>query len=125
MRADGTLDLFAGLGSAPEPPLVARARQRGHRAAALAAARADRVQDEWTVKAIAWTRQFADRRRDTPWLMEEARAFAEDGGLEAPPDKRAWGHVVQALKRQGVLRSMGTGAARSSHGSPKVRWVRA
>lgn len=118
------MDLLSGIGREPAQR-VERARHRGHRAAALAAAHADRVRDDWTARAMAWTRAFAARRGDTPWLMEEAREFAEAGGLEAPPDKRAWGHVVQALKRQQFLRSMGTGAARSSHGSPKVRWVKA
>jgi hypothetical protein len=118
------MDLLSGIGRAEVSPRIERARRRGHRAAALAAAHADRVRGDWTDRAMAWTGAFADRRGDVPWLMEEAREFAEAGGLEAPPDKRAWGHVVQALKRKGVLRSVGTGAARSSHGSPKVRWVK-
>jgi hypothetical protein len=119
------LDLMDGGRPAPLTPPVERARSRGHRAAELAAARADRVLDDWTARAVAWTRLFAARQGARPWLAEDARRFAAAGGLPDPPDRRAWGQVVRVLRTAGEIRSVGTGAAKSSHGSPKVRWVKA
>jgi hypothetical protein len=119
------LNFLTEIGPAPVAPPVERARRRGHRAAELAAAKADRVLDDWTGRAVAWVRLFAARQGARPWLVEEARQFAQDGGLQDPPDRRAWGQVVRILRADGEIRSVGTGAARSSHGSPKVRWVKA
>jgi hypothetical protein len=105
------------------PPAPASPRELGHRAAAAAAAHADQVRAGWLAAACALVERFAERERDgAPFLLEEARAWAEEQGLEAPPDKRAWGAVPMALRRRGRLSSCGWAPAKSSHGSPKVKW---
>jgi hypothetical protein len=108
-------------GDTPAPAESARAT--GHRLAALSAQRAETASPGWVEAACILVALFA-ATTPAPFLMEDARRCAELQGLGAPPDKRAWGAVTQALKRKGVIQACGTGAARSSHGSPKVLWRR-
>jgi len=107
----------------PDPAPTETPRATGHRLAALSAQRAENVSPGWAERAIALAALYA-ARTGTPWLMEDARTYAERQGLPPPPDKRAWGAVTLALRRAGIIESCGTGAARSSHGSPKVLWRR-
>ena len=103
---------------------VDQARSKGHDAAEMAASRADRVSPGWTDAACTAVARFAARHQ-AAWLLEEARTYAEAEGLAPPPDKRAWGAVIQILRRRGVVKLVGYGAAVSSNGSPKCRWCSA
>lgn len=58
------------------------------------------------------------------FLAEDARAFAERLGFEAPPDGRAWGAVIQGAAREGLIAKVGYAPAKSSNLSPKVLWRR-
>lgn len=102
----------------PESP-----RARGHRMARRAAEKVERTKPGWIALATMYVENFAFAT-ETPWLTEEARAFAVRQGLEAPHDWRCFGAVLQGLKRRGVIRAVGTGSAQSSNGSPKVKWLR-
>jgi hypothetical protein len=96
------------------------ARRDGHRAALASAAHADVVVADWTTKATASLLAFAQDR--PPFLVEQARRAAESLGLPRPPDRRAWGAVVQRLRRAGVLVCVGYAPAVDSNGSPKCLW---
>lgn len=102
-------------------PTVARARHQGHQAASRAAARADASVPDWTARAAVYVLAFAHTMTDR-WLVEDARAYAEDQGCPPPPDPRAWGHVARLLERRGEIRPDGYRPSRASHGSPKVAW---
>jgi hypothetical protein len=106
---DSTFDMFGFYGS------------KGHEMARLSSDRADRELGDWSTKAHNFLMQFA-RLNQNPFLVEEARAYAELCGLKAPPDGRAWGHIVQTARREQLLVSCGYGIAKSSNGSPKVLW---
>lgn len=101
--------------------LLEQATAAGHDGAERAAQHADRVSMGWTEQACEAVARYAVRSSD-PWLLEDARQYAELNGLSAPPDKRAWGQVVLLLKKRGLIHSAGFGMARSSNGSPKVLW---
>lgn len=94
---------------------------KGHEMARLSSDRADRELGDWSIRAQNFLMQFA---QSTPhgFLVEDARAYAELHGLESPPDSRAWGHIVKTAGRQHLLVSDGYGIAKSSNGSPKVKW---
>lgn len=55
-----------------------------------------------------------------PFLVEEARAWAERQGFAPPPDKRAWGAVPATLVAAKLLEAAGYG--RAADGSPKTLW---
>lgn len=58
----------------------------------------------------------------TTFLAEQFRDFAERRGIEAPPDKRAWGAVLQSAARERLIAKAGCAPALSSNLSPKVLW---
>jgi len=106
---DSTFDMF---GSEPS---------KGHQMAKLSSDRADRELGDWSGRAELFLIEFA-RSTTRPFLVEEARAYAERRGLTPPPDGRAWGHIVQNARRAQHVVSCGFGIAKSSNGSPKVLW---
>jgi hypothetical protein len=96
---------------------------KGQMAAMAASLKADELSPDWSTGAALLFVQFAsDVAKGEPFLMEDAREWAERGGWPSPPDRRAWGHVVKAMKVAGRVVSCGFGRARTSNGSPKVLW---
>lgn len=55
---------------------------------------------------------------------EDLREVAEKSGLDAPPDKRAWGAVIIRAHRAKVIELYGFAPVkdRRSHGGPKYVW---
>jgi hypothetical protein len=93
----------------------------GHQMAKLSSDRADRELGDWSDKALNLFLEFANSTSD-PFLVEQARAYAEDNGLTPPPDARAWGHIVRSARRSEKIVSCGFALAKSSNHSPKVLW---
>ena len=79
-------------------------------AVAGAAAYADARFTAWAERATGLAEQFVlGRTRDDRFQATEIRAFAESCGLPAPPDARAWGHIVRRLKKKGAIIEVGLG----------------
>lgn len=91
---------------------------------ARAAAHANRVESEWTGQALGMLTAYA-HQADGPFLIEQARAWAEEKGLPPPPDKRSWGAVARQAAAKNRIRKAGYAPAASSNCSPKVQWQRA
>lgn len=85
------------------------------------AGHANRVESEWTGQALGMLTAFASQHGE-PFLIEEARAWAEARGLPEPPDKRSWGAVARSAAAKKRIRKVGFAAAASSNASPKVQW---
>lgn len=83
---------------------------------------ANDAESEWTGQALALLVAFA-LEVNRPFLIEEARAYAEGKGLPAPPDLRAWGTVTRRAMAKKRIEKVGFGAAASSNCSPKVLWA--
>lgn len=78
--------------------------------AATAAAHANSKSAGWLARATGLAEQFVIAHVDVPsFQATDIRAFAEEHGLPAPPDARAWGHVMRRLKKERVIESVGTG----------------
>lgn len=107
MQDSKTLDLFA--------------ESTGHKMARLSAEKSDRLIGEWTSRAEALLLEFIGSHNE-PFLVEQARAYAEERGLPPPTDGRAWGHVIKSAHRSQKVQSCGFASAKSSNGSPKVLW---
>ena len=69
---------------------------------------ADAVQPAWSSIALDHVRDFVHHHqgRDA-FLGEDIRKWAEDNGCPTPPDGRAWGAVIKAAGRSGLIRKTG------------------
>ena len=101
---------------------LADARARGLAAAESAADHADRTHIDWSARALELFCEYASLMPGKKFLVEDAREFATQAGLEQPPEPRAWGHIVKQAQRMGWVESAGFAPARTSNGSPKVVW---
>ena len=57
------------------------------------------------------------------FLTEDVRAMAEADGFASAPDGRAWGAVMRAAARKGIVIANGYAPAKSSNCSAKVLWL--
>ena len=89
-----------------------------------AVAHADAVESQWSGMALGMLVAFV-KEADGPFLIEEARAWAEAHELPPPPDARSWGAVTRRAAAKRVIRKVGYGPAASSNCSPKVLWEKA
>jgi hypothetical protein len=71
------------------------------RGANLAAAKADRLHENWTAKALAAFKLYAASHQ---FFTTEDVVLANPN-LPAPPDKRSWGSVTLKAQRLGYVRS--------------------
>lgn len=84
--------------------------------------RANKAESEWSGQALGLLTAYAARRFPEPFLIEQARAWAESVGLPPPPDARAWGAVTKRASVKHRIEKAGAGAAASSNCSLKPLW---
>jgi len=86
---------------------------------------ANRKSPDWEASAFHFLMHYArlPRLRGQPFLIEDAREWAYEQGLERPPDGRAWGAVTRYAAAERHLVRVGFANARSSNNSPKVLWA--
>lgn len=91
-----------------------------------AAAHADRVSPNWSNEALTHFKMFMLNHGDKPFMTEDVRTYAENLGMEPPPDRRAWGAVAIHAKKLGWVRSLGYAPQKSvnAHKAPKTLWER-
>lgn len=111
------------MGSAPQLAIdfdaAVAARELGMQ---RSADHANEAESEWTGQALALLVAFALQVR-RPFLVEEARAYAQANGLPPPPDARAWGSVVRRAASKKRIEKVGAAPAASSNCSLKVQWA--
>ena len=90
-----------------------------------AADHADRVHPKWQTDALTLFFRYCLEHKQTSFMTEDVRWWAEAQGLPEPPDKRAWGAVTMVAKRRGLIRSIGFAPQKASnaHCAPKTVWV--
>ena len=82
---------------------------------------ANRVESEWSGQALGLLVAFA-RQHAEPFLIEEARRWAEANGLPPPPDARSWGTVTKRASIKKRIEKAGAAPAASSNCSLKPLW---
>lgn len=97
------------------------ARARRDAGMQQAATHANEVESEWTGQALGMLIAFA-KEVDRPFLVEEARAWAEAHGCPRPPTPKAWGPVTKNAERKGRIAKCGAAPANSSNRSLKHLW---
>jgi hypothetical protein len=60
---------------------------------------------KWAVRATTIAVEYA--RRNRHFTATHVRLHAESIGLEAPPDARAWGSILQQMSRANQIRPIG------------------
>lgn len=100
---------------------AAKAVKRRDKGIARAARHADAVVKDWQEKALDRLRLFIDEREGAPFLAEEFVRWARFK-VPAPPDKRAFGSVIQRAVKSGWIVKEGYAPASSSNQSPKCLW---
>ena len=91
------------------------------RGMARATQHAEDVAPGWTAAALAFLVAYATRHA-TFYGWEVVRASRQS---DVPPDAsggKAWGTVIAAAKRRGILEEIGTGPDPNRHGNRIVRW---
>lgn len=92
---------------------------------------ANREELEWSGQARGYLRMYADSHGGA-FLIEDARAWAEEKGLPLPPDARAWGAVTRraAHAEPPIIEPVMVGGSQLTrkgtiNKSPKPLWRRA
>lgn len=71
-----------------------------------AAAHANRVESEWTGLAMGMFVAYA-KEVGRPFFTEEARPWAYQHGLPAPPTEKAWGQIPRRARAKGLIARAG------------------
>ena len=112
-------DLFS---PTPNPVQVAETRRDKGIQRGLTHAEQERL--GWKLLALQALGRFLGERGDIPFLAEVFRIYARKNHVPDPPDARAWGAVMTAAKKEGMVESCGYAPALTSNLSPKVLWKR-
>lgn len=104
-----------------DPDAVARVRRDD--GIQRAVDHADRVSHAWSVLAYQTLIAFLQHRAYR-FLAQEFVEYAEDvERIPIPPDKRAWGSIIQRAARAGLI--VKAGYREDRYCSPKTLWRRA
>jgi len=90
------------------------ARQHGLEQAEVAA---NNCGDAWKAEALAAFIKYA--KSHTKFTTEDVR---KENNIQINGDPRAWGHIAQSAKREGIVEFFGYAPVSSSNGSAKVLW---
>src|SRR5512135_1404496 len=85
---------------------------------------AEKVRPGWTNDAVALVAQYA-AKVEAPFLIEDAKAWAYEHGLDKPPSDSSWGAVPRRAARDGWIHNTGHMAKTRSpggHKDEKVLW---
>lgn len=82
--------------------------------------KAERLNNGWVEQAHALLRRYCWGRFNA-FLTEDFAAFAELHGLPEPLERRAYGGIIRAAAKAGVIRRVGYATDR--YCSPKALWT--
>lgn len=101
-----------------KPDLLIEALRQRDEGIQRAVDHADRIEPSWSEQARWFALRFFKECEMSPVgvTTEDLREAAIAAGIPAPPDGRAWGGIVRALARRGLIRRIGFATARD----PKV-----
>lgn len=91
----------------------------------LAMQHAETVHEDWGADACEYLEIFLRLHPGREFMTEEVREYASKRGLQAPPNLRAWGAVMQRAQRSGIIRWAGNRQVknRKAHSATASVWV--
>lgn len=101
-------------GSRARSKAMAKAAARRDSGIAACAQHAEECAPGWTDRACLALERFA-AQQSRPWTCEQFRAWAHARGLDCPPEKRAFGAVIQVGLRAGWFARVGYAPTASSN----------
>lgn len=81
---------------------------------------ANKVAPMWSERAYSKLFEFA--WLGTEFMTEDARLWAEQTGLDLPPDNRAWGAVIHRAVKDKLIERVGYGNSKTGHMRPMPIW---
>lgn len=100
-----------------EPPPVRTPREQGEYGMHRAVEHAARVVEGWKSEAADYLRAFVCANQGRDFLAEEIAPWAHKHGCSHPPDKRAWGAIIQKAGRQRIIEQTGLAAKNKLSGN--------
>ena len=101
---------------------AATARELADQGMKAASDHAEAVEQGWNDRAFAMLRQYASRHSE--FMGEDVRVWAKNQGLPDPPDKRAWGSVIQRGARSNLISCVRYENTKipPAHAAPRAVW---
>lgn len=90
--------------------IAAEQRAAAEEGMARAADHAEREHEGWKAEAYGYIVLFARSNMGRDFLAEEIAPWAAERGCPTPPDKRAWGAIIQRAGRNAVIEQTGLAA---------------
>jgi hypothetical protein len=86
---------------------------------------ANAVHPTWQDQAVDLFLAYCQEHKGSTFMTEDVRWYAENLGLPAPPDKRAWGAIAVIVKRKGLIKGNGYAPQKAvnAHCAPKTVWI--
>lgn len=81
---------------------------------------ANRVAPQWSTRAYDKLFEYAWLGND--FMTEDVRLWAEETGLDMPPDNRSWGAVINRAVRENLIERVGYGNSKTGHMRPMPIW---
>jgi hypothetical protein len=81
---------------------------------------ANRVAPNWSTRAYEKLFEYAWLGND--FMTEDVRLWAEQTGLDSPPDNRSWGAVINKAVRANLIERVGYGNSKTGHMRPMPIW---
>lgn len=96
-------------------------RQAARRGAEAALKHARRTSPSWETRALG---HLVRKGKQLRVFMAEDIRLSVPKGFPRPPDNRAWGCIMQAAARAGIIEHTGVSpqASKNCHGSHKTVW---
>ncbi len=60
----------------------------------------------WGDRALSYVKEYACYHQE--FTGEDVRLYSEGKGFEIPPHKRAWGSILRAAVKRGIILKVGT-----------------
>ena len=91
---------------------------------ATATESAERANPSWAETAFTYLQQWLRLKGSTRFQSEELVKWAHEVGLVEPPNKKAWGGVIQKASRKQLITRVGYGQHKNkkSHACPSSIW---
>ena len=106
----------------PKPSKLVSGEELKAKGMGLAIDNAEKVYDGWKERALEFITLYPGNK----FMAEDIREYAYSKGLPRPPSERAWGSVISAAKKRGLITHCGYGQVTNpdAHKTPASIWAK-